>query len=192
MDRGGGDTARVLLSTSAKARGRLCLLWQPEVTLCKPVLELLTFSLCVFVVVCLCPADTGIVDPEQLLQARKQGVGAGNGSSSNGGSTRSRSNGASVPGSGSAPVPSTATGGSYDGADDATPKWVAASNASRQQQDGQEEDRTESGDEELTSKESEFALLQLDLSFAWRLTDEPLKDVEGVLEGAVTAGSRSG
>jgi hypothetical protein len=45
-------------------------------------------------------------------------------------------------------------------------------------------DRNSSEDSVMTSKEAEWGLLQLDLSFAWQLQDKPVQDVNKLLENA--------
>lgn len=128
-------------------------------------------------------ADLGIVDPEQLLtvntdKQQEHGVNSSNGRqpSSNG------DQGGCSTGNGSSPcsISEQEESNGASGAD-SVPRWVAAGGTSGGigvsnggNQDGADQDR-------MTSQEAEWGLLQLDLSFAWKMKDEPVADVEQLL-----------
>jgi len=134
------------------------------------------------------PADLGIVDPEQLLtvntdKRQKHGIGSSNGSHS---STNGDQHSSSNTGNGSSlcsiseSEDSNGDAGKPAGAD-AVPRWVAAGGTSGGIGATSGGAQDEAYKDRMTNQQAEWGLLQLDLSFAWKMKDEPVEDVEQLL-----------
>jgi hypothetical protein len=123
----------------------------------------------------------GMVDPEDLLKvssskARGTAGGNGNGSSNGTSSTPSRQDGSSAPTSRSSGSDGLSAGQQTppSGSDTDDTQAAAASSALQT----------------VASQESDWGLLQLDLSFAWELEDKTLADVDAILADAALTASK--
>lgn len=140
-------------------------------------------------------AGLGVVDPEQLLTVDAKQPPAGV-HSSNGGN--GSSNGSSLAGSGGADRGRSAalqqkeqllrSDGSSSTGSDADSEGEADAVCDSPAQNGGSSSKGAAG---VVNENTDWGLLQLDLSFAWRLEDKPVENVEQLLqeEAAVKASS---